>query len=356
MNEQHEQQKNTTPAPHLGKPLNLARIALWVCVAFFFGTLLLVAPMLINGTDHDALIRVPANATLDQVEDSVAKYFGESYASRVKRLINVRGTDMTRRHGAYRIRKGDTPFMAMRRLTSGGREPIRITINGFRSLDELTYRVASRMEYTPDSIREVLKDTVLLSRYGLTRRQALSLFIEDTYETYWASSPLTIVERIGHHYMTVWNGRRRALAAKINLTPAEVMTLASIVDEETNKLDEKGKIARVYINRLQTGMKLQADPTVRFAVGDFSIRRITGTHLEIESPYNTYIHYGLPPGPIRTTSTATIDAILNSAPSDDIYMCAREDMSGYHNFASTYEEHLENARRYQEELNRRGIH
>ena len=133
------------------------------------------------------------------------------------------------------------------------------------------------------------------------------------------------------------------------------MIVASIVDEETNKADEKGKIGRLYINRLNKGMKLQADPTVKFALGDFSLRRIRKNHLSVNSPYNTYRNTGLPPGPIRTTSVATIDRILDSEPSDHIYMCAKEDFSGYHNFAASYSEHMANARKYQQALNKRGI-
>ncbi|MDE7160178.1 MAG: endolytic transglycosylase MltG [Muribaculaceae bacterium] len=338
------------------KPVNLARIALWVTAILVVLTFFLVAPILIMGTDNDAIIRIPDGATREMVRDSLAKYFGDSYATRVDRLIEARNTDMSRRNGAYRIRKGDTPFNAMRRLTGGSQEPVRITVNGFRSLSDLTERIGRRMEFPADSLRHVLADTTLMSRYNLTPEQALSLFVEDSYDVYWSSDAVSFTEKIGHHYINVWNGRRRAEAAALGLTPAEVMIIASIVDEESNKRDEKGRIGRLYINRLKAGMPLQADPTVRFALGDFSIRRITGEHLKTQSPYNTYLHKGLPPGPIRTTSTATIDAILGSLPSEDLYMCAREDFSGYHNFTSDYDEHLANARRYQEQLNRKNIH
>ncbi len=344
------------PKRRAGEHMNLARIALWATAGFVVCTFFLVAPIFIVGTDNDAIIRIPDGASRETVRDSLAKYFGESYATRVDRLIEARNTDMSRRNGAYRIRKGDTPFNAMRRLTGGSQEPVRVTINGFRSLTDLTDRIGRKMEFPADSLRMVLKDSALLSRYSLTPEQALSLFVEDSYDVYWSVDAVAFTEKIGHHYLNVWNGRRRAEAAALGLTPSEVMIVASIVDEETNKADEKGRIGRLYINRLNAGMPLQADPTVRFALGDFSIRRVNSGHLKTDSPYNTYLHKGLPPGPIRTTSTATIDAILGSLPSEDLYMCAREDFSGYHNFASDYNEHLANARRYQEELDRRNIH
>lgn len=338
------------------RQMHMARTALWLTLVFVVGAILLAAPMLLTGADHDATIRLPRNATMSNVHDSIARYLGGTYADRVCRLISARDIDMSRRHGAYIIHKGDNPFNAMRRITSGQRAPVRVTINGFRSLTDLTDRIGARVEFPGDSLRTLLKDSTLMERYSLDTNQGLALFLEDSYDIYWASSADEAIDKIGHHYLRVWNGRRRAEAAQLGLTPAEVMILASIVDEETNKLDEKGKVARVYLNRLKIGMPLQADPTVRFALDDFTIRRVTGKHLEVESPYNTYKVKGLPPAPIRTTSTATIDAVLEAPESDDIYMCAREDFSGYHNFASSYDKHLDNARRYREALDERGIH
>lgn len=302
-----------------------------------------------------AIVRIPANASNEQLHDSVSKYLGEGYAKKVSRLVRLRGTDLNTRHGAYLVEAGMSPLDAMRRLTSGPQEPLTITINGFRLLPVLEEKVAARFDFSTDSIAAALSNPVLLKDYGLTPEQVLALFINDSYEFYWDASPEDVIMKVGAHYNDVWSSERKAKADALGLSPADVMILASIVDEESNKLDEKGAIGRLYINRLKRGMKLEADPTVRYAGGDFSVKRIVKPR-EVDSPYNTYLHPGLPPGPIRTTSVETIDAILDSRPHDYIFMCAKEDFSGYHNFASTYSEHQANARRYKRELDRRGIY
>lgn len=308
-----------------------------------------------KGAPEEAVIRIPANATRENVRDSLVKYFGPGYTREVMKMATLRRSDFSERHGAYLITKGLSPLRAERRLSQGAQHPLTLTINGFRTLPTLAERVSRRFDFTPDSLLDALSDPTLLRPYGLTPEQAISLFIDDSYELYWSASPADIINKVGENYKRVWNPERVSKASGLGLTPAEIMTLCSIVDEESNKLDDKDKIGRLYINRIKKGMPLQADPTVRFALNDFTIRRVKGAHLKVESPYNTYRRTGLPPGPIRTTSVATIDAVLNSLPSDHLYMCAKEDFSGYHSFASTYQEHLENARRYQRALDKRGI-
>lgn len=332
------------------------KVAAIVVVVCFAVAGLAVWLMLFAGkAPSSAIVRIPSEASKEQLRDSISKYLGEPYAKKVSRLVGLRGTDLRSRHGAYLIEAGMSPLDAARRLTSGPQEPLTITINGFRLLPVLEEKVAARFDFTQDSIASVLADAGTLKEYGLTPEQALSLFINDSYQFFWNASPAEVVKKVGAHYDEVWTTERKAKAKALGLSPADVMTLASIVDEESSKLDEKGAIGRLYINRLQRGMKLQADPTVRYAGGDFSVKRIKNPN-SVESPYNTYIHMGLPPGPIRTTSVETIDAILDSKPHDYIYMCAKEDFSGYHNFASTYAEHQANARRYKRELDRRGIY
>ena len=180
-------------------------------------------------------------------------------------------------------------------------------------------------------------------------------FIPETYQVYWDISIEDFFARMKKEHNKFWNEDRRLKAKTIGMTPEEVCTLASIVEEETNNNDEKPMVAGLYINRLHTGMPLQADPTIKFALQDFSLRRITNQHLSIQSPYNTYLNTGLPPGPIRIPSPKGLDSVLNYVKHNYIYMCAKEDFSGTHNFASNYADHMVNARKYWKALNERKI-
>lgn len=335
------------------------RKGLWTALAIAGAVIIAVAvmaiPVIAGGPDRSALIRVPAGATEQQLADSLTKYFGSDYALHTMRVIKGMNREISSRHGAYLIEEGTSPLQAARKIMRGTQTPVRLTINGFRMLPTLADRISRKMDFTPDSLISALYDDATLQRYGVTREQAIGIFIDDSYDVYWSESPQQVIDKIGAHYLSVWNDKRRAQAEQLGLTPAEVMTICSIVDEETNKTDEKGAIGRLYINRLRKGMRLQADPTVRYALGDFTIKRVAGAMLSNPSPYNTYHTTGLPPGPIRTTSVATIDAVLSSEPHDYIYMCARPDFSGYHDFASDYDSHLSNARAYQAALDRLGI-
>lgn len=302
-----------------------------------------------------AEIKIPSGATHEMLHDSIARYLGKGYADKVTRLVKMRGTDLGSRHGAYLVEAGMSPLDAMRRLTGGPQNPLTITINGFRMLPVLEQKVAARFDFSPEALDSVLTDEETMMRFNLKPQSAMAVFLNDSYDFYWSASPREVVEKIGAHYNDIWTPQRKAKAKALGVEPADIMIIASIVDEETNALSEKGTVGRLYINRLHKGMRLEADPTVRYAGGDFTVKRVRNPR-DIDSPYNTYIHAGLPPGPIRTTSVETIDAILDSAPHDYLFMCAKEDFSGKHNFASTYQEHLVNARRYKRELDRRGIY
>jgi UPF0755 protein len=194
-----------------------------------------------------------------------------------------------------------------------------------------------------------------VSTAGLSFSAFLPIFIPNTYEIYWDTSIDNFLKRMRKEYDRFWNDERRSKAEKIGLSPIQVATLASIVEEEATYIDEYPIVAGLYLNRLKRGMRLEADPTVKFAVGDFTLRRILFRHLEVESPYNTYKNGGLPPGPIRIPSIQAIEGTLSPQQHNYLFMCAKDDLSGRHNFATTHAEHARNAARYQRALNERGI-
>lgn len=257
--------------------------------------------------------------------------------------------------GNYAIRPGDSMRDICLRLLSGNQTPVRLVIPSVRTLDRLAGAVGKQLMTDSAAIAAILTDHHLIDSLGYTAETFPTLFLPNTYEVYWTMSPGQFIARMKKEYDTFWNTERKKKAQAQGLTPIEVTTLASIVDEETNKNDEKPLVAGLYLNRLKRGMLLQADPTVKFAHGKFDLRRILLAHLTIDSPYNTYKYAGLPPGPIRIPSIAAIESVLNPAKHSYIYMCAKEDFSGYHNFASTLGQHNANARRYQQALNQRGI-
>lgn len=257
--------------------------------------------------------------------------------------------------GNYAIRPGDSMRDICLRLLSGNQTPVKLVVPSVRTLDRLAGAVAKQLMTDSASIARLLTDPHLIDSLGYTTETFPTLFIPNTYEVYWTMTPEQFVNRMEKEHSRFWNTDRLAKAKAQGLTPEQVCTLASIVDEETNKNDEKPLVAGLYLNRLHRGILLQADPTVKFAHGKFDLRRILLTHLTIDSPYNTYKYAGLPPGPIRIPSIAGIESVLNPAKHNYIYMCAKEDFSGYHNFATTLSQHNANARRYQQALNSRGI-
>ncbi len=257
--------------------------------------------------------------------------------------------------GRYRIQQGMGNNELINLLRSGEQEPVRLTFTNIHTEGQLAGTIASQLETDSLSIMQLLNDEEILQETGLDRSTIKLLFIPNTYEVYWTTSPRQLLNRMQREYRAFWNETRLEKASEIGLSPQEVGVLASIVQRETSKQDEMARIAGVYINRLHRGILLQADPTVVFAHGDFSIGRVLNRHLEIDSPYNTYKYAGLPPGPITLPEPAVMDAVLNYEKHNYLYFSAREDFSGYHNFAETYAEHLANARRYRQALNERRI-
>ncbi|MBR5725203.1 MAG: endolytic transglycosylase MltG [Muribaculaceae bacterium] len=316
---------------------------------------LCLAPYLFMGAPAEGVVKVRKGSTIEQIADSVKSSVDVKFGERVETMLRLMRAKVENREGAYRITPGTSPFMAARRIKNGVQSGVRFTFNNVRTVDEWAQRWGTIFEGDADEMRQALKDSAVCAKYGKTPQTIACLLMPDTYEFYWDITPEKTLDRLNDYYEDFWTNDRKAKAERLGLTPDEVATVASIVEEETVKADERGKVARLYLNRYQQGMRLQADPTVKFALGDFSIKRITVPMTQINSPYNTYRVNGLPPGPIRLPEKSTIDAVLDAPQHDYLYMCARADFSGYHDFTRDYSSHLDNAHRYQDALNNRGI-
>jgi UPF0755 protein len=258
--------------------------------------------------------------------------------------------------GRYLVknRMSNNDFIDM--LRAGKQEPVKLTFNNIRTLEQFAERIAEQLEMSAKELFTLLMSDSLQMKYGFSKSTMKCMFLPDTYEVYWNISPYDFIERMYSEYNKFWKGRNDHKADEIGLSREEVITLASIVNEETQMDEEKSRIAGVYMNRLKKGMRLQADPTVIYAVGDFSIKRVLQKHYQINSPYNTYKINGLPPGPINIPEKSSIIAVLNYEKHSYLYFCAKPDFSGYHNFARTLDQHNKNAALYRKELNKRRIY
>ncbi len=295
---------------------------------------------------------------------------GNSYQS-VKKILqekqligNVKSFDFLARiknypryvkPGNYKIIKEWGNNKIINRLLSGQQEPVDVTFNNIRTKAKLAGVIANQLELDSLALDSILRDTSYLKRYSLAPGEVLAMFIPNTYEFFWNTTANGFFERMLEEYHRFWGQEREARLPSTGLNKMEVSILASIVDEETRRNDEMPTIAGVYINRLERGIPLQADPTIKFAHGDFEIKRVLTRHLDIDSPYNTYKYRGVPPGPIRVPSIAAIDAVLHFEEHNYLYFCAKADFSGYHEFSTNLREHLQNARKYQRALNRKRI-
>ncbi len=251
------------------------------------------------------------------------------------------------RPGRYELKNGMNSISVVRMLRNGTQTPLRLRIKPARTTEQLAHQLSSQLMRDSVAFIKVLKDTSLLGTYNLTPETAIALFIPNSYDIFWNISPKSLIKRMHKEYTAFWNQSRRQKAKAIPLSIMEVNILSTIVDSETNNVKEKPIIAGLYINRLKKGIPLQADPTVVFAVRDFTIRRILLKHIKVDSPYNTYINKGLPLGPIRTPTKSGIDAVLNYDKNNYLFMCASDKFNGEHNFAKTFSKHLSNARKYQ---------
>ncbi len=300
-------------------------------------------------------IYIPTGSTFDDVENI---FISQNYlldtssfrwtAKEMKYINKIKP-------GRYLIKPRMNNKMLISLLRSGKQTPVNLVFNNIRTKEQLAQKISEQIEAPAASILNLLGDEDYSRSLGFTVASNLSLFIPNTYQVYWNTSADQFIKRMKKEYDKFWTAERKRKAKEIGFTPTQVSALASIVQQETNKTDEKSIVAGVYINRFKKGWKLEADPTLVYIHGDFTVNRVLNVYKEIDSPYNTYKYAGIPPGPICLPTVGSINAVLNYTKHSYMYFCAKEDLSGAHSFAVTYSQHLMNARRFQRALDRRGI-
>jgi UPF0755 protein len=326
----------------------LAAYLLWYYVR-------ITKPVISLGEQKSCFFHIHTGSSFNAVKDSLVKKGYLTDPDAFVWLSRKKQYDVHVKPGRYRLTNGMPNNALVNMLRSGLQETVPVIIQNVRTRAELAGRIGRRLEVDSAQLIRLFNDPSYLRKYHLSPVNVLTLFIPNTYDFYWNTSGDQLFERMSREYERFWTPRRKQAADSLHLTTAQVVTLASIIEKETNKTDEKRLIAGVYFNRLKKQIPLQADPTVIFAWNDFKIKRVTKRHTEINSPFNTYTRTGLPPGPICLPSISSVDAALHPANHAYIYFCAREDLSGYHNFAADLETHNKNARRYQKALDKLNI-
>ena len=326
-----------------------------ISLTFYFYQVFFVANTLVE-SDKPYLLKIPSNSVYKNVVDKLYEERVINDALSFSFVAKVLGYQDGVKPGLYQIEPKMNNLQLVRMLRSGQQTPVRVTFNTVRTQEDLAEKISVNLEVSKEQFLELLQDSVYIRKFGFEEETVMSMFIPNTYEFWWNTSAAELFERMHKEYQSFWTEARSQKAQDLGLSKEEVSTLASIVQAESQKSDERPKIAGVYLNRLRIGMPLQADPTLVFAAGDFSIKRLTAKQMAIDSPYNTYKYAGLPPGPINLPDINSLDAVLNPEKHNYLYFCAKEDFSGYHSFAVGYEEHLSNARRYQRALNAANIY
>ena len=326
-----------------------------LAVGGYFGIKFYKVYFAANTTGKEKYLYVKTGSTIDDLFEELRR----------KDILTEIGTfsqaaakmDLSRalKPGRYRLSKGMNNRSIINMLKSGNQEPVKLKFQNLRKKENFAGYLSGNLE--PDSLTfiNLLDSAALIEKYGFNKDNSYVMFIPNTYEMYWNVTAQEFFDRMHKEYEKFWNDERKQKAAALNLSPIQVSILASIVDAEALYDKEMPVIAGLYLNRLNKGILLQADPTVIFANNDFTVKRVTNALLQVQSRYNTYKYAGLPPGPIMMPSINAIDAVLNREKNDYIYMCAKEDFSGYHNFAVTVQEHERNAKKYRDALNKRNI-
>ena len=352
---------NNNKRPVAKGNINKKKLPRWLVVTIVVAVVLLAiaaiaaAPFLTATADKEATLFIKRGTSNAAVEEMIAAEVSSDFSSKVMELLTLTGGDLSTRQGAFKIKEGESALSVANHLRRGSPDEVKVTINNIRTKEQLAKLLGKKLMMDEADFLKALNDKELCSSLEKNPDNVTGLFLADTYQFLWDVEPAKLLESMKKFSDSFWNSDRKEKAEKLGLTPDEVIALAAIVEGETAKADEKGKVARLYMNRLKQHIKLQADPTVKFALGDFALRRLRLADTRIESPWNTYYVDGLPPGPICIPEKSSIEAVLDAPEHDYIYMCAKEDFSGYHNFAVDYSEHEANAKRYQNALNERNI-
>src|SRR5688500_9677894 len=317
----------------------------------FYAWQITYTPNILVGKQPRPLV-IPSGASFKDVQDILHQGDYTQDLISFSFLSKLMDYDEQVKPGRYVLKPNLTNIEAIRLLRAGIQEPVKVTFNNVRLIADLSEKITRNLNMKPEEFEAALIKFAMNNRYGFNKDNVLCMFIPNTYEVYFNVSPDDLIERMHQEYEKFWNEERRQKAYAVGLTPIEVSILASIVMAESVKHDEAPVIAGLYINRLKKDIPLQADPTLVFAVGDFSLKRVLNEHKEIDSPYNTYRNRGLPPGPVNMPEIFALEAVLNYTKSNYLYMCAKEDFSGRHNFTHSYRQHLNNASKYQRALTR----
>ncbi len=309
----------------------------------------------IKPVSQETTLYIPGGSTYKQTVDTLNANLEIRNIKLFEWIAEKKNYPALVKSGRYVIDKAMSYNGLINLLRSGKQSPVKVTFNNIRYLSDLAGRIGGQIEADSASIMNFLSEPENSRDDGFTKENVISVFIPNTYEFFWDTDAKELYSRMLKEYNRFWNEERREKAQAINLTQVEVAILASIIDDEVAKADEKPRIAGVYLNRIKRGIPLQACPTIKFALNDFTITRVLTEHLTIKSPYNTYLHRGFPPGPIGCPTIEGIDAVLNAEKHDYLYFAAKADFSGYHNFSKTLSEHNSYAAEYQRELNKRRI-
>lgn len=349
-----KREKNRSRRKHVLLTI-IAMLAIGVCVTGYMGyRMIYKSNVWLNGQASFA-INIKSGATWDEVKEMLYKNGTIVHRASFEQLASLMKYPDHIKPGHYLIKAGMSNRQLITKLRARQQDPVQLVFNNIRIKQELAGHIAEQIETDSVTLLKLLNDAAYLKKFGFTPDNIMSMFIPNTYEMYWDISAEKFMERMFKEYKAFWNDKRKARLSEIKLSELQAITLASIVEKETNQNAEKPDVAGVYMNRLRDGWLLQADPTLVYALGDFSIKRVLNVYKTINSPYNTYMYIGLPPGPICLPSISSIDAVLNFREHKYMYFCAREDFSGYHNFAVNLDQHLLNAAKYQQALDKQGI-